>query len=38
MGMGGLGGPAGDRRRRVVAGVVVLFLVLGVASVLLAYV
>jgi hypothetical protein len=33
--MGGTGGPAGERRRRLVAGVVVLALVLGVAAVLI---
>jgi hypothetical protein len=32
--MGGAGGPAGERRRRLVAGVLVLALVLGVAAVL----
>jgi hypothetical protein len=33
--MGGTGGPAGERRRQLVAGVVVLALVLGVAAVLI---
>jgi hypothetical protein len=36
MGMGGSDGPAGERRRRIVAGVLVLALVLGVAAVLVA--
>jgi hypothetical protein len=31
----GIGGPAGERRRRLVAGVVVLALVLGIAAVLI---
>jgi hypothetical protein len=34
MGMGGASGPTGDRRRRLVAGILVLALVLGVAAVL----
>jgi hypothetical protein len=36
MGMGGTRGPAGERRRRLVAGVVVVALVLGIAAVLIA--
>jgi hypothetical protein len=34
MGMGGSRGPAGERRRRLVAAVLVLALVLGIAAVL----
>ena len=37
MGMGGLGGPAGDRRRRVVAGVIVLAMVLAAGAVLFSF-
>jgi hypothetical protein len=36
MGMGGTGGPTGERRRRLVAAVVVVLLVLGIAAVLIA--
>ena len=35
MGMGGVGGPSADRRRRIVAGVLVLALVLGVGATVL---
>jgi hypothetical protein len=35
MGMGGTGGPAGERRRRLIAGVIVVALVLGIAAVLI---
>jgi hypothetical protein len=35
MGMGGTRGPAGERRRRLVAWVVVIALVLGIAAVLI---
>ena len=33
MGMGGIGGPQGERRRRMVAGVLVLALILGTGAV-----
>jgi hypothetical protein len=37
MGMGGVGGPAAARRRRLVAGVLVLALVLGAGAVVLSF-